>query len=75
MCVCVCVCVCAVCRRVFWTGCPDIWSFRPILLIGLLRMRASISHSISHAEQQYLMYVHYCKGRFRVVVGVYINKT
>ncbi len=31
-------------------------------------------HSFSHAEQQYLMYLHYCKGRFRVGVGVYINK-
>ncbi len=43
--------------------------------LGLLRMRASILHYFSHAEQQYLMYLHYCKGRFRVVVGVHINKT
>ncbi len=43
--------------------------------LGLLRMRASILHSFSHAEQQYLIYLHYCKGRFRVVLGVHINKT
>ncbi len=38
-------------------------------------MRASILHPLSHAEQQYLMYLHYCKGRFRVGVGVDVNKT
>jgi len=31
--------------------------------------------SFSHAEQQYLMYLHYCKGVFRVGVGVDVNKT
>ncbi len=31
--------------------------------LGLLRMRALILHPFSHAEQQYLMYLHYCKGR------------
>ncbi len=41
---------------------------------GLLRMRTSILHPFSHAEQQYLMYLHYFKGRFRVGVGVDINK-
>ncbi len=41
--------------------------------LGLLRMSASILHPFSHAEQQYLMYLHYCKGRFRVGVGVHIN--
>ncbi len=43
--------------------------------VGLLRMRASILHSFSHVEQQYLIYLHYCKGRFRVGVGVDVNKT
>ncbi len=43
--------------------------------LGLLRMRASILHPFSHAEQQYLRYLHYCKGMFKVVVGVHINKT
>ncbi len=43
--------------------------------LGLLRMRASILHLFSHAEQQYLMYLHYCEGRFRVGVGVDVNKT
>ncbi len=38
--------------------------------LGLLCMRASILHPFSHAEQ-HLMHLHYCKGRFRVVVGVY----
>ncbi len=42
---------------------------------GLLRMRTSILHPFSHAEQQYLMYLHYCKDRFRVGVGVDVNKT
>ncbi len=54
------------------------WHFiLPIIFsyLGLLCMRALILHNFSHAEQQYLMYVHYCKGRFRVVVGVHINKT
>ncbi len=35
--------------------------------LGLLRMRTSILNPFSHAEQQYLMYLRYCKGRFRVV--------
>ncbi len=43
--------------------------------LGLLRMRASILHNFSHAEQQYLMYLHYCMGRFMVGVGVDVNKT
>ncbi len=34
------------------------------------KKRASILHPISHAEQQYLMYLHYCEGRLRVGVGV-----
>ncbi len=40
--------------------------------LGLLHMRTSIVHPFSHAEQHYLMlmYLHYCKGRFRVRVGV-----
>ncbi len=38
-------------------------------------MRASILHPFSHAEQQYLMYLNYCKGRFRVGVGVDVRKT
>ncbi len=38
-------------------------------------MRASILHPFSQAEQQYLMYLHYCKGMFRVGVGVDVNKT
>ncbi len=29
----------------------------------------------SYAEQQYLMYLHYWEGRFRVGVGVDVNKT
>ncbi len=33
--------------------------------LGLLRMRASILHAFSYAEQQYLMYLNYCNGRFR----------
>ncbi len=41
----------------------------------LLRMHASILHPFSHAEQQYLMYLHYCKGRLRVGVDVDVNKT
>ncbi len=48
---------------------------RQISYLGLLRMRASILHPISHAEQQYLIYLHYCKGMFRVGVGVDVNKT
>ncbi len=35
----------------------------------------SIFHNFSHAEQKYLMYLHYCKGRYRVGVGVDVNKT
>ncbi len=31
---------------------------------------ASILHPFLNAEQQYLMYLHYCKGRFGVGVGV-----
>ncbi len=30
--------------------------------LGLLRMRTSMFHPFSHAEQQYLMYLRYCKG-------------
>ncbi len=41
--------------------------------LGLLR--ASILDNFSYAEQQYLMYLHYCKGRFRGGVGVDFNKT
>ncbi len=37
-------------------------------------MHASIFGPFSHAEQQYLMYLHYCKGRFRVGVGVTLIK-
>ncbi len=33
-----------------------------------------ILNNFSHAEQQYLMYLHYCKGRFMVGVGVDVNK-
>ncbi len=43
--------------------------------LGLLRMRTSRLHNFYYAEQQYLIYLHYCKGRFRVGVGVHINKT
>ncbi len=43
--------------------------------LGLLRMRVSILHHLSHAKQQYLMYMHYSKGRLRVRVGVDLNKT
>ncbi len=39
---------------------------RQLSYLGLLRMRTSILHS-------YLMYLHYCKGRFRV--GVEVNET
>ncbi len=35
----------------------------------------SILHPFSQAEQQYLMYLHYCKGQFMVGVGVDVNKT
>ncbi len=34
----------------------------------ILRMHASILHPFSNAEQQHLMYLHYRKGKFRVVV-------
>ncbi len=37
-------------------------------------MRALILDSFSYAEQ-HLMHLHYCKGRFRVGVGVFFNKT
>ncbi len=43
--------------------------------LGLIRMRTSILYSFSHAEPQYLMYLHYCKGKFMVGVGVDVNKT
>ncbi len=49
---------------------PVIFSY-----LGLLRMHASILHPFSQAEQQYLIYLHYCKGMFRVGVGVDVNKT
>ncbi len=42
-----------------------------ILLAGVLKFYPHLSH----AEQQYLMYLHYCKGKFMVGVGVDINKT
>ncbi len=38
-----------------------------------LHMRASTLHPFFHAELHYLMYLHYCKGMFRVVVGVDVN--
>ncbi len=41
----------------------------------ILRMRISILRPFSQAEQQYLMYLDYCKGRFRFGVGVHIHKT
>ncbi len=31
----------------------------------ILRMRTAIFRPFSHAEQQYLINLHYCKGRFR----------
>ncbi len=40
-----------------------------------MRMRTLTLHPFTHAEQLYLMYLHYCKGRFRVGVGVDVNKT
>ncbi len=64
-------------RFVFLTE-PVSWHFiLPLRFsyLGLLRMSALMLHPFSHAEQQYLMYLHYCKGRFRVVVSVHINKT
>ncbi len=47
------------------TRCPDILSY-PVIFsyLDLLRMRTSMLHPFSHAEQQYLMYLHYCKDRF-----------
>ncbi len=38
-------------------------------------MRASISRPYSLAELQYLMYLHYCKGMFRVSVDVNITQS
>ncbi len=43
--------------------------------LGVMRMRTLTLHPFTHAEQLYLMYLHYCKGRFRVGVGVDVNKT
>ncbi len=42
--------------------------------LSLLGMRTSILDPFSYAEQQYLMYLHYCKHRFRVEVGVDLIK-
>ncbi len=42
-----------------------------ILQAGVLKFHPHLSH----AEEQYLMYLHYCKGTFMVGVGVDINKT
>ncbi len=36
---------------------------------------SAILHRFSHAKQQYLMYLHYCKDRFRIGAGVEVNKT
>ncbi len=61
-----------------WQRVTDLLTFYPTRQILLPRLTAHARINIasfSHAEQQYLMYVHYCKGRFRVVVGVHINKT
>ncbi len=43
-------------------------SFRLQTNSGTVRLRCEY-------EQQYLMYLHYCKGRFRIGVGVDVNKT
>ncbi len=62
-------------RRQHHKGTPVSWHFiLPVRFsyLGLLRINIA---SFSHAEQQYLMYLHYCKGRLRVGVGVDINKT
>ncbi len=67
----------------YWTASPlrpksGVLTFYPTVrfsYLGLLRMHASILHPFAHAEQQYLMYLHYCEGRFRVGVGVDVNKT
>ncbi len=57
-------------------GCSGVLAVYPTHQIFLPHaMRASILHPFSHVEQQYLMYLNYCKGRFRVVVVVHINKT
>ncbi len=42
-----------------------------ILQAGVLKFYPHFSH----AEQQYLMYLHYCKGKFMVGFAVDINKT
>ncbi len=58
------------------TTLTGVLTFYPTRQIFLPRfMRALILHPFSHAEQQYLMYLNYCKGRFMVGVGVYVNKT
>ncbi len=65
-------------RRQHHKGTPVSWHFILPRQIFLPRFTAHVRINIasfSHAEQQYLMYLHYCKGRFRVGVGVDINKT
>ncbi len=53
--------------------CPDILSYPSDFPTSAYC--ASILHPFSHAEQQYLMQLHYCNCRFRVGVGVDVNKT
>ncbi len=45
---------------------------RPPVLTG--HMHINILHHFCNAEQQYLLYLHNCKGRFRVGVGLDVNK-
>ncbi len=66
------------CQTLFLPGGPVSWHFiLPVRFsyLGLLRMRATILHPFSFAEQQYLMYLHYCKGGFMVGVGLDVKKT
>ncbi len=50
--------------------------FYPTRQIFLLRLTAHVQNNIvSCSKQQYVMYLYYCKGRFRVGVGVNFNKT
>ncbi len=50
--------------------------FYPTRQIFLPRRTAHVQNNIvSYSKQQYLMYLYYCKGRFRVGVGVNFNKT
>ncbi len=53
--------------------CPDILSYPSDFPTSAYC--ASIFHNYSHAKQHYLMYLHYCKGMYRVGVGVDVNKT